>query len=106
MLRGGGRFPLFLDGYSLTVITWPLLLDCDLGGDGHAGAEGEVAVVTLHVGEVDADGDALDDLDVVAGGVFGREEGELGAGGSADLGAFAVALAAAEGVDFEGDCLA
>ena len=85
---------------------FPLLFDLDLGGDGHAGTQGVVAVFLLQVGEVDADGDALDDLDVVAGGVLGREERELGAGGSADLGDLAVELAAAEGVDLRCDVLA
>src|SRR6202023_1296364 len=77
-----------------------------LGGDGHSRTQGEVAVFLLYVGEVDADGNALDDFDVVAGGVFGREERELGAGGSANLGDLAVELAAAESVDLEGDLLA
>src|SRR5260370_30709389 len=92
MRRDGSRFP--------------RLFDLDFWGDGHSGAQGKVAVVLLHVGEIDADGDALDDLDVVAGGVFGREEREFGAGGSADLGDLAVELAAAESVDLEGDFLA
>ena len=52
------------------------MLDGDLGGDGHTGAQGEVAILLLQVGEVDTDGDALDDFDVVAGGVLGREERE------------------------------
>ena len=52
------------------------LFDGYLGGYGEAGTEGEVFVFVLEIGEVDANGDALDDLDVVSGGVLGREEGE------------------------------
>ncbi len=81
-------------------------LTLDLGDYGEAGAQGVVAVLLLEVGEVDADGDALDDFDVVAGGVLGWEEAELGAGGSADLGDLAVEGAATEGVDLDCDVLA
>ena len=57
-----------------------------LGSDGHARTQSIVVVVLLlQVGEVDADRNTLDDLDVVAGGVLGREEREPRAGGSADL---------------------
>jgi len=52
------------------------LLDRNFRGDGHSRTQGEVAIFLLYVGEVDANGDALNDLDVVAGGVLGREERE------------------------------
>ena len=82
------------------------LLDADVGSYGEAGTQGVVFVFVLEVGEVDADGDALDDLDVVAGGVFGREEGEAGAGGSADLSDLAGEVASAKGVYLEVNLLA
>ena len=55
---------------------FPDLFDRDLGGDGHTGTQGEVTIFLLQVREIDANGDTLDDLDVVAGGVFGREQRE------------------------------
>src|SRR5207248_11278690 len=103
MRRGGGRFP-----FSLAGNAWLRLLDSNRRGDGHAGAKSVVLVVPLEAfwSEVDSDGDALNDFDIVACGVLGWEERELGPGGSADLGNFAVELTAAEGVDFDGDFLA
>ena len=52
-----------------------LVFDFDFGDDGEAGAQDVVAVLLLEVGEIDADGDTLDDFDVVAGGVLGWEVG-------------------------------
>src|SRR5512145_3131751 len=48
------------------------------GGDGHPDPQDMAGV--LAPGEDDLDGDALDDLDVVPGRVFRREEREGGAG--------------------------
>jgi hypothetical protein len=50
--------------------------DADVGLDGEAGAELVVRVLIGEVGEVDAHRKALDDFDVVAGGVLRREERE------------------------------
>ena len=50
----------------------------DFGFDGHADAEEVVGVFALV--EADADGEALDDFDEVAGGVFWREEARYRAG--------------------------
>jgi len=66
------------------------LFDPDLGINGEAGAELVVRVFAGKVGEVDANRDALDDLDVVASGVFRREEREDRACCAADLGELAV----------------
>ena len=71
---------------------------------GHAG--GEIGEDIQRLVEEDFEGDALDDLDVVAGGVFGREEAEAGA--AAELEAIDVGLevAAWEGIDANADGLA
>jgi hypothetical protein len=53
--------------------------DVDLGLGAEAGAEVRRALV-----EGQADGQALDDLDPVAGGVLGRQQGEAGAGAGAE----------------------
>ena len=78
------------------------LLHPHLGFDGQARPELVVRVFFGQVGEVDADGEALHDLDVVAGGVFRREEREHGAGGAADL-RDPAAIVLAGGVDVDLD---
>ncbi len=79
-----------------------LVVYVDIGGDGEADEEG--GFVGVVVGEFDADGEALDDFDEVAGGVFGGEEGEGGAGAHGEAGDAALEfLAAAVHVDIEID---
>src|SRR5580704_10058930 len=65
---------------------------------GHAGAE-EVIGVLIVVGQIDADRNALDDLNVVSSGVLRRKEAQNGAGCAADLRDLAVVFAAAVGID-------
>ena len=48
-------------------------LDADFGLDGHAGGDVEVGVGERRV-KNNFDGDALDDFDVIADGVFGRQQ--------------------------------
>src|SRR5260370_1848952 len=82
-----------------------LVLDSDFRDDGEAGPEREVAILLIEVSESNANRDALDDFHVVAGGVLGREKAELGACGPADLLDLTGELAAAQGVDLDGDLL-
>src|ERR1700761_4035177 len=65
--------------------------------NGHAGAEKVIGVLIV-VGQIDADRDTLDDLDVVSSGVLRRKEAQNGAGCAADLRDLAVVFAAAVGI--------
>src|SRR5277367_2568379 len=70
--------------------------------DGHAGPQQMILILTWI--EADSDGKALDDLDVVAGGVFRRQQAEFLAAGARQRLDIA-AIFAAEGVDVNRDLL-
>ena len=73
----------------------------------YGGADEEGFFVGVVIDQVDADGEALDDLDEVAGGVFGGEECEGGAGAVGEAGDAALeGVVAAVHVDVEVDGLA
>src|SRR5690349_19363758 len=73
--------------------------DADLRGDGHPQTQEVVGRVVLV--EDDLDGDALDDLDEVAGGVFRGEHAEAGAGAGLHAVDVAVEDLVGEGVDLD-----
>src|SRR5580698_8349047 len=87
--KAGARAPLFC---SFSLLYFHLRLH------GHAGAEKVIGVLIV-VGQIDADRDTLDDLDIVSSGIFRRKEAQNGAGCAADLRDLAIVFAAAVGID-------